>query len=273
VHTLRSVSRKADGDLWKGTKTEMSAWAHIRVVGERIGHDTALDDITTLKVDDLKRQLRRLGKSDATINRHLSSLRKLLNWSHDRGFRTVPVAAIKFDLIKERPGRIRWITFEEEAQLKQYLPQNCWDLVRIAIATGCRRDELLTAQARDIVPAKHGRTGEPIYRLHIWENKTDEPRTIPLSVEIGELLLALVNDKRMPTKMELRYRWRIARRKMGLEKDPDFVFHATRHTKATRMLDRGDHLLVIKAQLGHKRVETTERYTHVTNRNLEDALV
>jgi integrase len=59
---------------------------------------------------------------------------------------------------------------------------------------------------------------------------------------------------------------------MGLNDDKEFVFHALRHTCATRMVDAKIELLAIKKWLGHKRVETTERYAHVKPQILIDAM-
>src|SRR3546814_9676720 len=44
------------------------------------------------------------------------------------------------------------------------------------------------------------------------------------------------------------------------------------HTRATRMVDAGINIFVIKEWMGHKRIETTLRYAHVKQQNLEDAL-
>ena len=60
---------------------------------------------------------------------------------------------------------------------------------------------------------------------------------------------------------------------MGLTKDDQFVFHATRHTCATRMVDASINIFVIKEWMGHKRIETTLRYAHVRPENLDEALI
>src|SRR3546814_1072755 len=92
-----------------------------------------------------------LGKADGTINRYLSHLRTFLVWAKKRKYRSAPVAGedgVEFSWREESAGRIRWITRDEEAQLKDLLPDNVWKLVQVAIETGCRRDELLTVDAR-----------------------------------------------------------------------------------------------------------------------------
>ncbi len=86
------------------------------------------------------------------------------------------------------------------------------------------------------------------------------------------MLRELITKKTMPTARTLRYQWEKARATMGLTDDKNFVFHACRHTRATRLLDKGVNVFVIQEWLGHSQIETTKRYTHVKPHNLMDAL-
>ena len=45
--------------------------------------------------------------------------------------------------------------------------------------------------------------------------------------------------------------------------------HVLRHTYATAMLNNGAELMVVKELLGHKRLATTEVYTHMTFEELK----
>jgi integrase len=266
VHTFATVIPLGKGQLWSGKSTEDTCWAHIESCAGILGKSTRLDAVDTHSIDKLIKDLRKLGKAPATINRYLSHLRTFLVWAKKRKYRTAPITGedgIEFDWQTESVGRIRWITPEEEIKLKEYLPDNVWKLVKVAIETGCRRDELLTVEPGQI----NG------HRLHLWETKTDTPRTVPMSQETTSMLTELITSGTMPTRRNLRSWWERAKAKMNLEQDGDFVFHACRHTRATRMVDAGVNVFVIKEWMGHKRIETTLRYAHVKPQNLEDALV
>lgn len=64
-----------------------------------------------------------------------------------------------------------------------------------------------------------------------------------------------------------RWCWRIGRELLGVPFHP----HILRHTYATRVLRVSD-LRTVQELLGHQRVATTERYTHVTSAQLAEAV-
>jgi len=55
---------------------------------------------------------------------------------------------------------------------------------------------------------------------------------------------------------------------MGLLDDEDLVFHCLRHTRATRLVEMGVNLRVIQQFMGHRSIQTTLRYAHVSDDQL-----
>ena len=53
---------------------------------------------------------------------------------------------------------------------------------------------------------------------------------------------------------------------------PDFRFHDLRHTFATRLLRKTGNLKLVSRLLGHTTVETTTRYAHVLDGDLQSAM-
>ena len=51
----------------------------------------------------------------------------------------------------------------------------------------------------------------------------------------------------------------------------DARVHDARHTAATLLIEQGVHIRVVQEILGHTRVTTTERYTHVATLQMKDA--
>jgi site-specific recombinase XerD len=52
----------------------------------------------------------------------------------------------------------------------------------------------------------------------------------------------------------------------------DFTFHDLRHTFGTRLADRGADVVKIKELMGHADIQTTMRYTHVTDVGKREAI-
>jgi integrase len=65
--------------------------------------------------------------------------------------------------------------------------------------------------------------------------------------------------------------WKSTRKKMGLEKDTQFVLHALRHTCASRLVNKGIDLYVVKEWLGHSTIQVTEKYAHLAPGKLAHA--
>ena len=60
--------------------------------------------------------------------------------------------------------------------------------------------------------------------------------------------------------------------KAGLDSD-SYSVHTLRHTCATLLLKNGTDIKIIQEILGHSRVETTQIYTHIYNKNVEKAML
>ncbi len=55
--------------------------------------------------------------------------------------------------------------------------------------------------------------------------------------------------------------WKTILRQAGVR---DVRVHDARHTAATLLIEQGVNIRVVQGVLGHTRVTTTERYTHVS---------
>ncbi|MEV1168700.1 tyrosine-type recombinase/integrase [Nonomuraea sp. NPDC049784] len=72
--------------------------------------------------------------------------------------------------------------------------------------------------------------------------------------------------------------WRCRQSKLTLQCPPallakayDAQVHDAHHTAATLLIEQGVHIRVVQEILGHARVTTTERYTHVAMLQMKDA--
>ncbi|AYJ85548.1 site-specific integrase [Sphingomonas paeninsulae] len=255
--TLSEAIKRADGILWSGKTSEDTAFQQLRAIMGIIG-DRKLDAIGPSEIDDLVIELSK-GRTGATINRYLSTLSVFLKWCLKREYRTFPVPSM--DWQDEDEGRIRWIGHNEEGALLGALRGTVADVVRVAIATGMRRSEILTLKPDQLKPNW----------VHLWKTKNGSARSVPISPKTYAEIASLLKLG-MPSASKLRYEWQLAREAMGLMGDKDFVFHCCRHTCATRLVQANVNLRVVQTFLGHKTIQTTLRYAHLNDHSLTDAL-
>lgn len=254
---------------WKhGKDSERSYRRAINLM--QITGNIKLSDITDTTVTKLTKRLESRGSTPATVNRYLASLKTILKQMRQpTGFIT---------LRKERKGRIRVISKEEEVQILELLRRDHGgkrvyyaefaDLVEVLLDSGCRLSEGLGLHYRDIDFA----TG----LITIWVNKGDRPRSIPMTSRVRAVLQSRQEQNSVkPFSIrdhQAESAWRWVRKEMQLEQDREFVIHATRHTCASRMVNAGVDLYVVREVLGHASIQVTEKYAHLAPHKLSDAI-
>lgn len=253
--TLLHLASKAAPMIWNGSDHGQLAEKKVRWIAQACG-DILLAKLTTNYIDRAIVALREAGKAPGTINRYLSALHAVLSWGSKKGRGYVPVMP-EFSWQDEDEGRIRYLTTLEEERLIATLRalgyDEIADLCIAAIDTGCRRGELLEAQP-DQVDGKW---------LRLWKTKNGHARSVPLTTRAREILQARLPWSVAPH--HIRYAWEKAKVAVGLSDDEDYVFHALRHTRATRLVEMGVNLRVIQQFMGHRAIQTTLRYAHVSD--------
>ena len=144
--------------------------------------------------------------------------------------------------------------------------------VRLLILTGMRRDEVRDLRW-EMVDWRQG-------TLRLPESKTGK-RDIVVSDEVMELLGKIAAAKGQPKRglvvcskqgkrlWSLCRSWKHARRLAGL---PDVRLHDLRHSVASDAIMNGVPLEVVGKMLGHKNYRTTQRYAHIADYVLRDAV-
>lgn len=254
-------------------KTANRYWADVdtkqlynaNMVVDLLGKNTTVDVIDETTIDELISTLKDQGNSNGTINRKLAALSKMLTFAHKRKFISSKPC---IEWLKEGKGRKRFFSDKEENTLIEILYDANFhyfgDFVQILIDTGLRKSELLRAEKRDIINGN----------MSVYETKNEEPRTVPLTQRAQRILKEYKGEKPFSglTDNDIRFQWNYARERMGLSKDKQFVLHACRHTCASRLVQRGISLQVVKEWLGHKSITQTLTYAHLAPKNLQDAV-
>ena len=253
----------------KSTRRHRTSWGS---VGPVLGNKK-LSDIKPIDIERYRRKRQQDGRSDVTINRELSFLRNLFNMAikWDRAT-TNPVREVKF--AKEDNGRIRFLTRDEEERLLAACKKPLKPVVVTAIHTGFRVSELLSLTWSDVDFERRRVQVRAAYA------KNGESRSIPMNeVLTGTLEAIRISDGavfRNRTGAPYRCIRTAFENAVKRAEIDDFTFHDLRHTFASRLVMAGVDLPTVKQLMGHKDIEMTLRYSHLSDDHVQravDALV
>ncbi len=193
----------------------------------------------------------------ATINRGLALLRAALRWAVRRGD---IAAAPHVRLLREPPGRVRYLSDGEEARILGACAPELRRIVIVALQTGMRLGELLALRWADIDAG--GRMAR------IERSKSGRRRDVPLTDAAlsaigppGDPAALVFPGRRGPRHPNtVSHGFALAVVAAGVR---DCRFHDLRHTYASRLAMRGADLLTIRDLLGHATTAMAERYAHL----------
>jgi integrase/recombinase XerD len=227
----------------------------------------ALRDIDSRVVAEIIRARSAAGVTNATIKRDLVALSSVLNFAIDQGWRHDNPVLPRMRRIKERRDPIVLPNPIHVDLLIARCPGMIADLVRAAIATGARQDELLKAR-RDAID--HDR------RQLTVVGKGNKVRVIALDPYGGyDLLCGLPVFARKPflfwhsdgedyKNFASQFAAIVARTAEWAGKNGidfrTFRFHDLRHLHAVQWLKDGYSIYDLQARLGHTSIKTTEMY-------------
>jgi integrase len=265
--TWEELRRATHLRFWRGSKGEATAFINASQAVKFFGENGAVRNVTSEEVDAFVRKLEDEGNSNATINRKLAALSKMLKFAFEREWVTkVPALHRK----KEYEGRIRFLSRDEEAKLVATMTHVGFaeyaTLCTFLIDTGARVGEVLGLEWKDVGPLQ----------VTFWDTKNGKARTVPVTKRVADLLTSLDRKGKGPfchvLQTSFNKVWNRVKHVMGLGNDAQFVPHALRHTCASRLVQAGVPLVTVKEFLGHKSIQVTLRYAHLLPQNLMDAV-
>lgn len=236
--------------------------------------DKYLDEITPRVLADYVSDRRATSKAqnkslaNATLKRDLACLSSMFSCA--MGWEIAernPVEAMDKRSLREPPGRVRFLTRAEYAELLAKAGA-LHGIIVVAIETGMRMGEILSLRWTDI-DWRHNSARLPT-------SKNLEPRTIPLTPTARAQIRAQARHAETPlvfhTKdgralrvIDISRKFRKVAEDAGIE---DFRFHDLRHTFASWAVQRGVDLYKLSKVLGHKGLQMTARYAHLRQDDL-----
>ncbi len=202
-------------------------------------------------------------RSSATVARLKSTLSGLYRFAISEGY--VEVNPVKLTgTIKQSNGVVRWLSDEERLRLLGACKESSWSklylLVLMALTTGARRSELMYLQWSDIDFINNTAV--------IGSTKNGASRTLTFpAVTMVELKkykshgLVFPSPTKPSQPFEFRKHWYQAMLDAEIE---SFRFHDLRHSAASYLAMGNASTLQIAEVLGHKSLQTTKRYAHLS---------
>ena len=245
-----------------------------------------IEDITEEKIRKYRLELNRAGLNRRTQNYYLIALRQFLKYLVKRGLEALPPDTI--ELAKETQRDLSLISSVELERLLQapegddLKPLRDKAILELLFSTGLRVSELCALSryldwSRDEISVR-GKGGKvrPVFvspgakrAIKKYLDKrgdTDDSLFVFLGrgakraeTESGSMRLSTRSVERLVKQYAI---------KAGIDKR--VTPHTLRHSFATDLLQNGADLRSVQALLGHANIATTQIYTHVTDKHLQD---
>jgi len=251
---------------------------HLRYWDKHLGH-LRLADVRPEKIAEHRDALRAEGRKPAGVNRMLACLGAVMTRAvkHWHLLDTSPVQ--RTAKLEENNARTRFLSQDELDTLLQACRESespdLYLAVLLAVTTGCRKSELMTLRWSQIDLT----TGV----ICLQHTKNGDQRTLAIPRQVVPLLEQRKSAQQSGTVVELRAdpllfpsrvsanqpvglrsAWLKAVQRAGLG---DFHWHDLRHSCASFLAAEGASLREIGEVLGHRSVEATRRYSHLTEQH------
>jgi len=222
-------------------------------------------------IDNAKLHWKQKGNSNATVNRKLACLSKMLTKAKDM---QLIAHKPKLSREKEPQARIRWYTDDEKQRIYGMLHHlghsRYVGALQVLMETGFRCGELFKLEPVDV----QGNL------LVVDINKSSWPRSVPMTSTVKAVIQNEIQKMEPGQRTifgwtdyeKLNRIWKQVRCQLGWINDDQAVLHTCRHTFITNLVQRGVPVAMVQKLAGHKTIGMTMRYTHLGPSDLESCM-
>jgi len=201
----------------------------------------------------------------ATVNKELAYINRVMTYAQSELDVVFSGGIPKVAKLTLSNGRDRRVSEAELQQILKHSEPTMKTIIKLAIATGMRRGEIVKIQRKDI--SYQSRT------VHLFDTKNGEDRVVPLST------VAIRALKQLPARIDgevfgihpdtISKRFLRACRDSGIE---GLRFHDLRHEAVSRLFEKGLNPMEVATISGHKTLQMLKRYTHLKAEDLAKKL-
>ena len=179
--------------------------------------------------------------------------------------------------LKDKRQKVHYLTDDMEKDLLDNLYSkqnpNTWmaaDIIKCLIDLGCRVNELLNLEKRFVDFDNN--------QINFNDRKNDQAVAVPMTNRVRDILTNYCYEIKDFDKLfslnysELNAIWQKARKDLGYADKKFYTIHLCRHTCASRLVQRGVPILLVKDWLGHEDIENTMIYAHLAPKALHSVV-
>jgi site-specific recombinase XerD len=265
---LKALLESTVARYWRGSKSEVTAEANAWQCVDLLGPETSPADVTDARLEWLIVKFQDKAFSNATINRKLSALSKMLRHAVKLGWITAKPSCPR---LKESKGRLYYYSTETEAKVVAWFREtrpSMADLFEFLVDTGFRISEAVALEWTETL-------NDQVIAL---DRKNGDDGAVPMTDRVR---LNLTRRKLACPPDETRvfwdldywsaqFAWRQAKAFLKLEEAANI--HACRHTFCSRLVQAGVPILAVQQLAGHKTLAVTMRYAHLRKDDHRDAI-
>jgi integrase len=240
-----------------------------------------LAQIQPWHLEKIKKSMADAGLSPRTAEYALATIRQVFNYAKRNGLfkGDNPVSSVKIPRSDNK--RLRFLTLTEARELLTALRarnKTLYDMVLLSLHSGLRAGEIRALRWADVnlerktmtlKDTKSGRTRMAFLTADCFSMLKERDRKSPedfvfhgregkMLAEISRIFTEVVDN--------LGFNEGITDRRQKV------VFHTLRHTYASWLVEHGVDLYTVKELLGHCTIGVTERYAHIANGTLLNAV-
>lgn len=228
---------------------------------------SSLDTITFKDVELYKRQTLATGNVASTVNRKLSVLSGMITYAKKSGYLTPEFKITDVPVLNSRPPK-----YYEKDQIESIYAHSIdrahwW---KFMVNTGMRMGEFYNLRCEDIK-----KDGIYIISTATGRTKSGKWRLIPMSNGIKKALkeFDLTEEYLIPRvkKRSVGQAFKRACKRAGIPPGKQGI-HCLRHTFASYLVMDRVSLHTVQKLLGHAKMETTEKYAHLSPNYLKDTM-
>ncbi|HJU10403.1 MAG TPA: tyrosine recombinase [Candidatus Binataceae bacterium] len=284
VSALKNANRAAENTV-ASYRRDLKDFSEYLLEGTTaVDKDTGLIDPDRIQSDHVRNYLARLlkqGCSRATVQRRLFAIKAFFRWRELASGKRDPAYAMRSPKAEKRLPQVlnerdTALLIEADSSLKSRSRLRDRAIIEVLYSSGLRVSELTGLDWRDIddqlglVMVRSGKgnkdrlvpIGQPaLQALQAW--RTAAPAQASAD---GPVITNLRGARLTPRAVQNIVKRRLLTASITTSISP----HGLRHSFATHLLNAGADLRSIQEMLGHSSLATTQRYTHVSVRHLQE---